>query len=276
MLLVFSCRSLEALPPAYLTITSPRVVIESDTVVIFPPLDAWVYPQGRYLTVVEAGSRTPIVPASQSPILLAGGVRVNGMGSSRRPYPFWEFDTISQALGIEENLTYSPVYRYLADTLLEYLLREDFESPQLSFRSPNLGEPSSVVLRRTTQTARRGFWAGEVQLPPYADFRIESTTSFEFPQNEIWAEISLRGDRLLGVGLTREDKRTGALMGREIRLLLRPPDTGWATFFVNLTPWTAEGAGLYRYRLYLASAGDSTGTHRLYLDDIRILTFRRL
>lgn len=274
MYLLGSCRPQKALSPAFLSFGSARVIIENDTVLIQPPLDVWVYPQGKYLTMTEAGGRVPIVPAETAPILLAGGVRVNGISATRKPYPFWMFDTLREPLRPETEFFYTPLYRYLADTLLRYLVREDFESPQVGFRSTNLGENGAVQLRRTFSGPRRGFWAGEVSLPPNADFRVESTSSFEFPQAEIWAEIALKGSRNLGVGITREDKQTGRLISREIFLLLRPPDEGWGTFFIDLTPWVSQGAGLYRYRLYLTSAGDTTGMHQLYLDDIRIITLK--
>ncbi|MEN3040591.1 MAG: hypothetical protein ABDH66_03500 [Bacteroidia bacterium] len=255
-------------------IGNAQVVVENDTVPIYPPLDAWVYPQGKYLTMLEAGERTPVVPAETTPILLAGGVRVNGISATRKPYPFWMFDTIKQPLSAETELFYVPTYRYLADTLLRYLVKEDFESPQVSFRSTNAGEPGAVQLRRTFSERRRGFWAGEAELPPNGDLRIESTVTFEFPQAEVWAEIAIKGTRNLGLGLTREDKQTGRLINREIFLLLRPPDEGWGAFFIDLTPWMSQGAGLYRYRLYLTSVGDTTGAHVLYIDDIRVLTFK--
>lgn len=273
--LLLSCRSQEALPPAYLRIGAAQVIIENDTVPIFPELDAWVYPQGQYLTVVESGGLVPIVPADRQPILLAGGLRVNGVSATRRPHPFWQFDTLWGPLQVEAETRYTPVYRYFADTLLQYLLREDFESPQLSLRITNGGDPGAVQIRRTFLDPRRGFWAGEVSLPPNADFRAESTVPFEFPQAEVWAEISLKGDRNLGVGVTQEDRRTGQVVGRSIYLILRPPDVGWGTFYVDMTPWVSQGAGLYRYRLYLTSAGDTAASHVLYLDDIRILTLRR-
>lgn len=228
------------------------------------------------MTLAETGQRVPIVPFDKSPILLAGGVRVNGISAARRPYPFWEFDTLPFPLKAEEEHIYAPVYRYFADTLLQYFVKEDFESPQLSLRSTNLGDNGAVQIRRTFSEQRRGFWSGEVSLPPGADFRVESTEAFEFPQGEVWAEISLKGNRNLGVGITREDKRTGRLISRDIHLLLRPPDTGWGTFYVDLTPRLAEGAGLYRYRLYLTSAGDTAGaTYTLYLDDVRVLTLKK-
>ncbi|MCX8112694.1 MAG: hypothetical protein N3E49_05815 [Bacteroidia bacterium] len=273
--LLVSCRSQEALPPAYLRLSAAQVVIEADTLSISPPLDAWIYPQGKFLSMVEAGGRVPIVPAETTPILLAGGVWVNGISATRRPYPFWEFDTLHGPLIPETERIYTPIYRYLADTLLQYLLKEDFESPQLSVRNPNLGEPNAVPIRRTLAHSRRGFWAGEISLPPNSDFKLENVTPFEFPQGEVWAEISVKGDRNLGVGLVRENKRTGSLVSREIFLLLRPPDTSWATYFVDLTPWVARESDLYRYRLYLTSAGDTTGYYTLYIDDIRIISLRR-
>lgn len=262
------------MPPAYLRISEARVIIEGDTLLISPPLDAWVYPKGRFLTITEVGGRVPIVPADQTPILLAGGVRVNGISAQRRPYPFWEFDTLRLQLFPEQEISYAPLYRYFPDTLLQYILREDFESPQLSFRLLNLGEPGAASLRRTIANSWRGFWSGEITFSPAAIFQAESNISFEFPRTEVWLELSVKGTRNLGVGLTREDKRTGSFVSREVLLLLRPSDEGWSTFYIDLTPWVSQGAGLYRYRLYLTSIGDTASTHTLFLDDIRILSLR--
>lgn len=275
MLSSFACTRREALPPAYLRVGPALVVIENDTLPIEAPIDAWIYPEGKFLTVAEVGQRVPIVPHTTHPVLLAGGVRVNGITVSRKPYPFWQFDTLSGPFSAEEEQAYTPLYRYFPDTLLEYLLREDFESPQLGLRIANAGENGAVQIQRTFEAPRRGVWAGRIDLPANSDFRAESTTPFTVPQQEVWAEISVRGTRNLGVGLTVEDRQTGRLVERSIYLLLRPPDTGWGTFYVDVTPWLAGKGTLFRYRLYLTSAGDTTGSHVLYLDDVRLLTLRR-
>lgn len=275
-MLASSCRSPEALPPAYLRLGAPRVAIENDTLLIEAPIDAWVYPEGKYLTLIEPGGRVPIVPAQTPYVLLAGGVRDGGVSVSRKAYPFWQFDTLLGPFPPEQEIYHSPLYRYFPDTLIEYVFQESFESPQVGFRVVNAGEPGAVSLQRSFDQPRRGFWCGAASLPAYSDFRIETATAFAFPQQEIWAEISVRGDRNLGVGLTWENAQTGAVFGREIYLLLRPPDQGWGTFYVNLTSWLAGKGTLYRYRLYLTSAGDTVGTHSLYLDDVRILTWKRL
>ncbi len=276
LLWVSACSSPQALPPAYLRFQPARLILENDTLVVEAPIDAWVYPAGRFLAVAEPGGRLPIVPAQTTPILIAGGVRENGLAVSRKVYPFWQFDTLSEPLAPEGEFVYTPLYRYFPDTMLRYFLRESFESPQLSLTLVNAGQPDAAPLRRTIESPRRGFWAGEVVLGPYADFRAESTLPFEFPQSEVWAELSLRGDRNLGVGLTIENRATGALIDRRIYLVLRPADTAWTTFFVNLTPWMAGQGTLFRYRLYLTSAGDTVGTHKIYLDDVRILSFQKI
>lgn len=239
------------------------------------PVDAWIYPAGKYLALIEPGGRVPIVPAEVQPILIAGGVRVNGLIASRKPYPFWRFDTVRSPLAPETETYFVPTYTYFPDTLLTYFLQESFESPQVALRITNPDDPAAAQLRRTLDAPRRGFWAGEIVLSAGSDFRAESTVPFEFPQQEVWAELSVRGDRNIGVGLTIEDKATGRLIDRRIYLLLRPPDQGWGTFFVDMTPWLAGQGTLFRYRLYLTSAGDTTGTQRLYLDDLRILTWRK-
>ncbi|MCS7188211.1 MAG: hypothetical protein RMJ66_00250 [Bacteroidia bacterium] len=272
--LLVSCEHQRALPPAYLRIGSARVIIETDTLFIEAPVDAWVYPEGKYLTLVEPGGRIPIVPASIHPILLAGGVRASGISVMRRPYPFWQFDTIKVPLAAETEFYHTPLYTYLPDTLLKYLLKEDFESPQLGFRVVNAGEPYAVNLRRTLQNPRRGFWSGEVLLEPNSDFRLESLSAFELPREETWLEISLRGSRNLSIGLTIEERQTGRLVGRELYLLLRPSQEQWSTFYIPISPWMAAKGELFRYRLYLASMGDTIGTHFLYLDDIRVITFK--
>ncbi|MEN2992784.1 MAG: hypothetical protein ABDH91_04445 [Bacteroidia bacterium] len=272
--MLLSCSSPKALPPAYLQLDSARVVLERDTLQIEAPIDAWVYPQGRFLSVVEPGEYLPIVPATQQPILLAGGVRVNGLGAVRRPYPFWQFDTLPYPLAPEQTYTYRPTYTYFPDTLLEYLLREDFESPQMALRVLPGEPPGRATLRRLPNHPRRGFWAAEISLPPATTFQAEAATPFEFPKNELWAEISLRGDRNLGVGLTVENRQTGAVIERQVQLILRPPDVGWGTFYIDLLPWLRQKGTLYRYRLYLTSQSDSTRPATLYLDDLRLITFR--
>ncbi len=239
-----------------------------------PTVDHWIYPNGRYLAVVEEGQRLPLTPADQGLILLAGGVRVNGRALNRKPYPFWQFDTLQHPWTAEEHFTYAPLYRYFPDTLLQFLLSETFESPQLNLRLVNAGDALAATLQRDLSPPRRGFWCGKVTMGPNQIFQAESTTPFEFPQTEVWLEISLRGDRNLGIGLTKEAKQSGNLIGRDLYLLVSPPSDRWQTFYINLTPWLQEGSGLFRYRLYLSSMGDTTGTNYLYLDDLRILHFR--
>lgn len=250
------------------------LLIDQDTVPLDPTIDHWVYPNGRYLAMIEAGQRLPLTPANQNLILLAGGVRVNGQTLNRKPYPFWQFDTLSRAWAPEEHFVYTPFYRYFPDTLLQFPFQETFESPQLSLRLINVGDAYAASLTRDFENPRRGFWCGKVTMGPNQIFQAEATTPFEFPMTEVWLEISLRGDRNLAIGLTKEAKQNGNLAGRDLYLLLSPPSDRWQTFYVNLTPWLQPGSGLFRYRLYLSSMGDTTGQAYLYLDDLRILYFK--
>ncbi|MCS7189856.1 MAG: hypothetical protein NZ933_08720, partial [Bacteroidia bacterium] len=270
------CRQRQALPPAYLRVGNAYVVIENDTLLIESPVDAWLYPGGRYLTVVEPGERVPIVPASTKPVLLAGGVRVSGVSVLRRPYPFWQFDTLRSDLVAENELFYQPIYTYFADTLLEIPVKEGFESPQLQLRLVNAGSATAAPIFRTASAPRRGFWCAEIPLAAYTEFQAETTTPFPFPQSDIWAEISVKGDRNLAVGLTVEDKITGRTFLRENNLLLRPASDKWSTFYIDLSSWVRRHGPNFRFRLYLTSAGDTTGRHTLFLDDVRVITWRRL
>ena len=274
LLLLTACKKTTAPSPAFLSYERPFIIIAGDTLLADGDIDAWVYPAGRFLAVVEESQRLPLtVPVSQ-PILTAGGVRVNGITLTRKPYPFWQYDTLWHEFRAEEVYFYRPIYTYFPDTLINFFQKEDFESPQLSFRIPNAGDPYAATLRRTFQNPRRGFWCGEVSMAPNQIFQAESDPPFLFPNSEVWLEISVRGDRNLGIGLTRENKQTGAFITRDVYLIIRPPDESWKTFYVNLTPWMQEGSALYRFRLYLTSIADSTQSSKLYIDDVRLLSFR--
>jgi len=274
LLLLSACKKTAAPPPTFLVYERPAIVIEGDTLLADGEIDAWVYPGGRFLAVVEEAQRLPLTVPAPNPILTAGGIRINGITLTRKPYPFWQYDTLKHDFAPEEVLIHRPIYTYLPDTLINFFQKEDFETPQLSFRFPNAGDPLAASLRRTYHAPRRGFWCGEIAMAPNQIFQAETTPSFEFPNSEVWLEISVRGDRNLGIGLTRENKQTGALVSRDVYLLLRPPDEGWKTFYVDLTPWMREGSGLYRFRVYLTSMADSAQSSTLYIDDVRILSFR--
>ena len=273
-LLLSACNKTAVPTPAFLTYGRPFLIIEADTLLADAEIDAWVYPEGKFLAVVEEGQRLPLTWPARSTLLTAGGIRVNGLTLTRRPYPFWQYDTLRHAFGPEEHYLHRPLYAYFPDTLIAFFMREGFETPQLSFRFPNVGDPSAATFRRSIESPRRGFWCGEVAMAPNQVFQAESDPPFSFPNSEVWLEISARGDRNLAIGLTRENKQTGALVSRDIYLLIRPPDDDWKTFYVNLTPWMQEGSGLYRFRLYLNSIGDTAQSSKLFIDDVRILSFR--
>ncbi len=273
-ILLSACNKTAAPSPAFLFYDRPLLVIEGDTLIADDAIDAWVYPEGRFLAVVEEGQRLPLTLPAPATIFTAGGIRVNGLTLTRKPYPFWQYDTLRRSFAPEEIYLHRPIYTYFPDTLIAFFQREGFETPQLSFRFPNAGDPMAATFRRSIDGPRRGFWCGEVLMAPNQVFQAESDPPFEFPNSEVWLEISTRGNRNLAIGLTRENKQTGTLVGRDIYLLIRPPDENWKTFYVNLTPWMQQASGLYRFRLYLNSIGDTAQTSKLFIDDIRILSFR--
>jgi len=273
-ILLSACNKTEVPLPAFLSYERPLLVIEGDTLIADDEIDAWVYPDGRFLAVVEEGQQLPLTLPAPPTILTAGGIRVNGLTLTRRPYPFWQYDTLRRSFTPEELYWHRPIYAYFPDTLITFFQREGFETPQLSFRFPNAGDPMAATFRRSIERPRRGFWCGEVSMAPNQVFQAESDPPFEFPNSEVWLEISTRGNRNLAIGLTRESKQTGALISRDIYLLIRPPDENWKTFYVNLTPWMQQGSGLYRFRLYLNSVGDTAQASRIFMDDVRILSFR--
>ncbi len=274
LLLLSACHRTAVPAPAYLWYERPLLVIEADTILADGDVDAWVYPEGRFLAVVEEGQRLPLTLPAPKTILTAGGIRVGGLLLTRKPYPFWQYDTLQRSFAAEEGYQHRPVYTYFPDTLINFFQKEGFESPQVRFRFPNAGEPLAATFRRSFDTPRRGFWCGEVLIGPNQIFQAESDPPFEFPNSDVWLEISIRGSRNLGVGLTRENRQTGALVSRDIYLLIRPPDAEWKTLYIDLTPWMRQGSGLYRYRLYLNSIGDTAQSTKIYIDDVRILSFR--
>ncbi len=273
-ILLSACNKTAAPSPAFLSYERPLLVIETDTLLADDEIDAWVYPDGRFLAVVEEGQRLPLTLPAPTTIFTAGGVRVNGLTLTRKPYPFWQYDTLRRSFTSEELYLHRPMYTYFPDTLIAFFQREGFETPQPSFRFPNAGDPMAATFRRSIDKPRRGFWCGEILMAPNQVFQAESDPPFEFPNSEVWLEISTRGNRNLAIGLTRENKQTGALVSRDIYLLIRPPDENWKTFYVHLTPWMQQGSGLYRFRLYLNSIGDTAQPSQLFIDDVRILSFR--
>ncbi|MGQ9863342.1 MAG: hypothetical protein ACUVRD_02505 [Bacteroidia bacterium] len=271
---LLSCKSSpRAIVPYYLRVEEPKLIIDSDTVAA-DIRDVWVYPAGRFLSAGEVPFEIPINDYYAREILLAGGVWESGITVRRAVYPFWQFDTLAISPVPESQITYKPIFRYVVDTLLQPLLEETFESPQLNLRS--WGDyPDAVSIQRSLDEPWRGFWCGKLFFPEgsSAIWSVVSPRAYTFSKRDTWLEIRLRGNINLGVGIVVTDRR--GEISRQIFLVLIPQESQWQSYYINMTPWIQKIPDFQQFRLYLFTQSDQKERF-LYIDDIRWLTFRNL
>lgn len=232
--------------------------------------DVWVILDNEPYGVWTLPARIPIeVTGGERQVLLAPGVRVNGVSGAARQYPFFDFYEVNQAFTNGEEVNITPRFEYF--DIAEIGFEETFEL-QNAF-SVDLDNDLSTAIVRTDSIARLGTYSGEVRLPGETGM-MQTSTFLRYDADLLdgpnaYLELDVKGNMPLLVGyVTYGDFTFG-----DYKVVVRESDE-WVKLYIDLSEELTAG-GVDEYQILIGASLDELeiSEGQVFIDNVRLLHF---
>lgn len=238
--------------------------------------DAWVYVNKKLIGAFEMPAKFPVLDEGASAIIIQPGVKMNGVASTRIPYPFYNQINIETNLVREEVKSLGNLQAtYNSKTIFSWI--EDFENSSFSLDST---QRSNVKPIRTNDETKVFKYPGETShYSALVEFTGDSTvfecvshSSYELPQDgtEVFLELNYKTNTPLIIGV----------FGRTATQTIQQPvfvlnaNASWNKIYINLTPTVTNMNSSYDFRIYFsATKSDEIDKAEILLDNIKLLHF---
>ena len=135
LILFSSCKKFNKDVPVPSYIKIPRCTLSCDSISQGSTKSnisgIWVNVDGNRQGTYEVPVNFPIIGTGQKTITFRAGIKANGIAASRIIYPFFNTINIDTTLTPEKQLTFSPVFNYLPETVFAFL--ENFQGNGFRF-----------------------------------------------------------------------------------------------------------------------------------------------
>jgi hypothetical protein len=229
--------------------------------------DAWIYIDNEFQGVFPLPANFPILKTGQQDIIVEGGIKKNGISSSRVNYPYFTSFEISAELLENQNLTLNPKVNY---SFNNFPYDEDFEG---------VGTSLSVISDSTSHTLEKiydssninfgNYYAKSVISGEFGELFECNTPDFDLPKNqEVYLEMDYKCNSLIVVGIYANG--SSAIDKNTIIYLNQKDD--WNKIYISLTEIIANYSDAQDHKLFFAMPRDTSfAQNEMFLDNIKLV-----
>ena len=237
--------------------------------------DVWVYVDDGLVGAFELPATVPILAEGKHKLELRPGIKLNGISSTRTPYPFYQPITFKDFNLIPDSISNikSPTTEYYDN--LNFAWLEDFEGSSISLVE-NSG--SDTVIRKTQPAGNPEAFSGDnsqhsgvVNLTN--EKPIWTALSFNDFQNQpqgslVLLELNFKTDNYVSIGVVVLEGGTYL----KIPLVILNHTDVWKKIYINLGPNLSLHPGANIYQVYFESGlEDGKDNASIYLDNIKLI-----
>jgi len=237
--------------------------------------DAWLYVDDKLIGAFELPAMIPVLEQGNHKMEIRPGIKLNGISSTRVPYPFYQPITYSNFDFVPDSVLTmgNPVTKYYSN--LDFVWLEDFEKSNITFVE-NLG--SDTVIERTEPAGSpEAFSLDNSQHSGVVTLTTErpvwSALSYNQFQNQaqgslVLLELNFKTDNYMNIGVVVLEN--GAYI--KVPLLVLNHSEDWTKIYVNLGPNLSLHPGANIYQVYFETAlEDGKSEAKIYLDNIKLI-----
>ncbi len=237
--------------------------------------DVWVYVDDQQMGVFQLPALFPILAEGTHRLEIRPGIKLNGISSTRIPYPFYHPI-------IYENFNFIPDSVIdLGDIKTEYYTNtkfiwlEDFEGSYISIKE---SETSDTTIEQTTPSnspeaflSSNSSYSGKIVLtqnnPMFWGYSFDA---YDLPRDgtPVALELNFKTDIPMLVGVLTS--LPGDFKWDDLVYLNKSPE--WNKIYVNLAPTTSRYTNAYDFKIYFrAIIGSNDDMAKIYIDNIKLL-----
>jgi len=269
--------------PAYVYVENVDFITDSEQgTASFKIPDVWVTVNGKGVGAYQLPALVPVIANGSTELIFEGGIRLNGQSEWRPKHPLFTLhkETLNLVKGKID--TVFPVFRYL--DIVQFPLKEDFESAGLSFHSVNGGaelkktQDASLLFRYRNEPNN---FSGIIELP-FADsiyfFELQTITPLYLTSNsakDCLMELNFCFDANVEVGIYCHYANS-SIKTRQIpiaNIIGAPNNTEWNKIYINFTDEMidATAKSMTHFDIYMKCGIHKNSTAKFLFDNIKVV-----
>lgn len=230
--------------------------------------DAWVYVNNQLIGTFELPATFPVLQEGEADIMVKAGIKMNGVASTRVPYPFFkEYRISGVTLVPEEVTTLQPVVSYDENSTIPW--REAFGDSDFRLKS----EGDTSMFHITGNDAFDAGGSGRIVLEDSASFfEATSDTGYVLPRNgnPVFLEMNFKTNHSVTTGLYADNPATSQ---QKAIVVLNKTDT-WKKIYINLTTTVINTPQATSYRVFFGTMRNPAGEKAVIdVDNIKIIHY---
>jgi len=233
--------------------------------------DVWAYLDDNLIGVFELPALFPVLAKGKHKLQLKAGIKLNGISSTRVPYPFYlpinyeDFEFYEDSVQIPGNMvtTYYPG--------LTFAWMEDFEQSGLTIDETSISDTVIVRTREGAFITPNSKYSGVVHLTE--DRPVYSAVSYDlYPMpkqgSPTMLELNYKTDNLFNAGLLIQEGNQII----KVPLVIMAHSPEWNKIYINLGPNLSLHPNASGFKV-LIEAGLELGkpSATIYLDNIKMI-----
>ena len=238
-------------------------------------IDVWVYVDDVLLGDYELPAVLPALYHGKHKLTLKSGIKVNGISSTRAPYPFYkpiiyeDFNFIPDSV---INLG-SPSTEYYSN--LNFMWMEDFENPGLSITETSSSDTSIFRTQPSNNPeallSEYSRYSGVIHLTTNArTYAASSLNSFPMPKqgSPTLLEVNFKTDNYFNVGIIIQEN--GGYT--KIPLVILNHSDKWNKIYINFGPNLSLHPNATDFKVFFESSLETDkNSSVIYLDNIKLI-----
>ena len=234
--------------------------------------DVWVYVNDQLVGAFELPATIPVLARGKQKLELRSGIKLNGIGGTRVPYPFYQPYIVNEFNFIEDSVVkVNPSTTYY--NTINFAWLEDFENASISIEKTSQSDTAiyktSPINNPEAWLSEHSSYSGEINLDDQRSvFKIASFNAFILPGlgSPVMLEIDYKCTHSFGVGMFAEI--SGTIV--DLPLIVVNKSDRWNKIYVNLGPNISTYNNASNFKIYFESSV-LDGPAKFYMDNIKLI-----
>ncbi|MDA3944469.1 MAG: hypothetical protein PF694_13140 [Bacteroidetes bacterium] len=235
--------------------------------------DAWVYVNDQLIGAFELPATIPVLARGRQKLEIRPGIKLNGIGGTRVPYPFYQPYIVTDYNFIEDSIrSILPVTSYYNTITFAWL--EDFEGSSISLEKTSQSDTSiyqtSPINNPEAYLSDFSSYSGIVNLTTEKNsFKLSSFNAFILPGlgSPVMLEVDYKCTQSFGVGMFAEI--SGTIV--DIPLIVVNKSEKWNKIYINLGPNVSTYTSASNFKIYFESSMTGEDDAQYYFDNIKLI-----
>ena len=224
-------------------------------------IDAWVYINKNLQGIYELPAHFPVLKQGQQDISIYGGIRVNGIATSRARYPFYESYNITELLQQASTTVITPSISYFE---WSSFFIEDFQGVGTNIDSTSSSEINFSIISDSTGEK----YAEAILNDPFLTFEVATDKFENLPKagSPVFLELDYTCNTEILVGVYVKESAV------PIPLVWVTPKENWNKIYINLTPTVSEFYDASSFKFFISMRRpDSLEQAKVQFDNLKIV-----